>query len=389
MTRTELSPRSMDAVLALIAFVVAMAVLFGQTLEASDRSPDVWAVAILAIAPLALAVARSPRSFALAVVATVGASLAYLFADYPFAAVYPALLLALYLIAARSRPHALATGVAAAIVAMLAVFFFSDDPVLSFETLADAALVLLPVVVGDNVRVRRVATQALIERAEAAERTRDQVAAERVQQERLRIARDLHDVLTHTISTLNVQAGVAAHVHSAELPAPVNDVLVNLRDTSHQALDEVRSLLHLLRSNESSGAHESALPARLQPVSTLADVPGLVEQFADDGMQFSSLSYDHDDVPGSVAVVAYQTVREALANCDRHAPGQPVELAVTSNGSGLQVEVRNPLGDPQQSTGSRVGLIGMRERVEALGGTLTAAPVDGSFVVRASLPVRN
>ena len=197
--------------------------------------------------------------------------------------------------------------------------------------------------------------------------------------ERARLARDLHDVVAHHVSLIAVRAETAPYTHP-DLEPGAKQVLADIAADARRALDELRGVLGVLRRAE-DGARERA------PQPQLPDVARLVETARAAGEQVS-LSGDLAAEAGSAQqYVAYRVVQEALTNARRHAPGQPVAVAVVADEGVLRVRVTNPyLAASTAADGAGAGLAGMRERVEALGGSLSTG-VDGDlFVVEAELP---
>lgn len=218
------------------------------------------------------------------------------------------------------------------------------------------------------------------ERAREAERTREEAALRRAGEERLRIARELHDSLTHSISIVKLQAGVAVHLarkRGDEVPA----ALLAIQEASGEAMRELRSTLEVLRTD-------------VLPEGTGLDrLDELVERAKAAGIAVAvSVTYTDKTpcpLPGAVDRTAYRIVQEALTNVARHADRAKTEIRLTHRPRHLLVEVEDAgpaaPGDP---VAEGTGLTGMRERVAALGGRLTAAPgAGGGFTVRAELPL--
>lgn len=237
---------------------------------------------------------------------------------------------------------------------------------------------------GDAVRSRRAFVDAIRERAERAERTRDEEARRRVAEERLRIARDLHDVVAHHIALVNVQAGVASHVMDRR-PDQAKEALAHVREASRSALNELRATVGLLRQ---SGDPE----APTEPAPGLAVLDELLATFRNAGLPVELARADDDgELPAAVDLAAYRIIQEALTNVQKHAgPDAKAEVSVVRVGRTVEITVLDN-GVPQPATPADTGghgLIGMRERVTALRGTLTAAPrYGGGFRVQAILPV--
>lgn len=256
--------------------------------------------------------------------------------------------------------------------------------------IAGAAWIAVVLLIASAARdriARRTAARAAA-RATAAERERTAVASER-----LRIARELHDVLAHSLSAINVQAGVGLHLLEKN-PGQAREALSNIRDTSKDALAEVRTVLGIVR--EGTTPPPGTLPADAAPLTPTWDLSGLrhlADQARADGLDVTvDLAPGIGDLPDHVAGVVHRVVQESLTNVRRHAPSaRRVALRVT-RGESVEVVVADdgvqavPSGEP---TEPGYGLLGMRERVEGSGGTLHAGPrPDGTgWEVRATLPV--
>ncbi|HEY1179912.1 MAG TPA: histidine kinase, partial [Phytomonospora sp.] len=217
---------------------------------------------------------------------------------------------------------------------------------------------------GQVSRQRRAYVLEVEERAAEAERTREEMALRRAGEERLRIARDLHDSLTHSISVIKVQAGVAVHLarkRGEEPPA----ALAAIQEASTVATRELRETLDVLRGPGESSQGLAGLPALLERASA-AGVPA---SLATEGPERA--------VPAEVGQAAYRIVQEALTNVARHAGPATARVRLAFGEAELAVRVTDDGRAPEAASKPGVGLIGMRERVAALGGTLRAAPADG------------
>jgi len=212
-------------------------------------------------------------------------------------------------------------------------------------------------------------------RAEEAERTRDAVARERAVEERLRIARDLHDSLTHSMFVIKVQSGVAVHL-ARKRGEDVPDALVAIQTASSDAIRELRATLEVLRRDDPAAADVGGLP-------------GLLARFRSAGVTLTAtVDVDLEALPDDVATTVYRVVQESLTNVSRHASPREATVVVRQSATAVTVRVENP-GDPvTQPPAPGLGLIGMRERVNALGGQLVAQPrITGGFCVNARLPL--
>jgi signal transduction histidine kinase len=249
-----------------------------------------------------------------------------------------------------------------------------------------AAAVSLGVSLGN----RRAYLRAVEERAEQAERTREEEAARRVDAERLRIARELHDAVAHTLSMINVQAGAAAHVARAH-PERAVEALEAIRVASKEGLREMRSILNVLRQADEAEATE--------PAPGLAMLDDLLATAARAGMPtMLHVEGTPRRLPATVDLAAYRIIQESLTNAVRHAGPAEATVSLAWSDGWLRLHVRDTgrggagngsLSDVAVS-GAGHGLLGMRERAAAVGGTLWAGPSrDGGFAVTAELPTES
>ncbi|MEU8234273.1 histidine kinase [Actinoplanes sp. NPDC048967] len=214
-------------------------------------------------------------------------------------------------------------------------------------------------------------------RADEAERTREETARRRADEERLHIARELHDSLTHQISVIKVQAEAAVHV-ARKRGEEVPESLLAIREAGREATRELRATLEALRDDGTA------------PPQGVGHVPELVERARASGLDATlTIEGARQDVPAAVDRTAYRIVQESLTNIARHAAAATASVRIHYRPDGLAIQVDD---DGRATPGSAptpgVGLLGMRERVTALGGRLRAEPrTGGGFTVRAELPV--
>jgi signal transduction histidine kinase len=214
------------------------------------------------------------------------------------------------------------------------------------------------------------------QRAEEAERTRDEAARRKAMEERLRIARELHDSLTHSISVIQVQAGVAVHL-ARKRGEDIPPALLAIQEAGADAARELRTTLSVLRSQEDGDG------------SGIGQLGSLVARVRAGGLPVTvTVTGAERALPPEVDQAAYRIVQEALTNVSRHAGEARASVHLSYAPGALSVQVDDD-GTGTGQSGPGLGLIGMRERVTALGGRLHAGPRDsGGFRVRAEIPAR-
>jgi signal transduction histidine kinase len=244
--------------------------------------------------------------------------------------------------------------------------------------------VLLGPLVAISVVTRRRLVRALTERAERAEREQQLLAAQARAEERARLAGEMHDVVTHRVSLMVLQAGALRVTAPDE---PTRKAAEELRAAGCRALDELRDLVGILRTTPDGGrtpqeAHPST--AELAMLAAESTAVGLATDLVEDG--------DPQLASPVVGRTVYRIVQEALTNARKHAPGARVRVRVRYDPANVRVTIRNtpptrPVDAGLIGTGSGLGLAGLGRRVELVGGTLHAGPApDGGFLVEATLP---
>ena len=363
-----------------LALVLSISV---ATEEDATRSPDALAYLLgLTVAALLLAPRRWPMGV---LVASVGALLVYYGLDYP--AFSPAVSLA-----AAAYYAALAGHVRAAAALLVGVIVFgvgwqtlgenaSLASVIGLNTLADAALLAAVLLLGEAVRTRRAWAEEVRRRLQRAEQDREREAARRVAQERLRIARELHDVLAHTVAGLNVQAGVAADAID-DAPERAKTSLQAIRKHSRTAMAEIRATVGLLREDTSD--------APRTPAPGLDQVDALLQTITDAGVRVDlSVAGTARPLPGAIDLTAYRILQESLTNVVRHAPASVARVVIRYDPDAIVVQVDDDGHGPAATRNGAggYGLVGMHERAAAVGGALEAGPrAGGGFRVHAELP---
>jgi signal transduction histidine kinase len=358
-----------------VGIFVTVGTFFASQGERVARPFDAGTVALIAIASVALAFRRrAPVPVLLAVFATV---LVYELLGYANGPMW--LFLVVALLNAVIRGH---RWPAAAVVLLgFAIFpwldrLLRDGHSPSFASVAALAAWLLVLFgVGEAIRIRR-------ERAAETVRIREEEALRRASEERLRIARELHDALGHHLSLISVQAGVALHVNET-LPDEVRGSLSAIKDASKEALTELRSVLEILRQDGER--------APRSPMSTLARLDELIVQARAAGIDVrAETEGDVRPLPFGADVAAYRIVQEALTNVTRHAGSATATVRLAYGEHDLTLEIADDgrgVSTTSGVVGSGKGLVGMRERAAALGGELEAGPrPGGGFRVWARLP---
>ncbi|MGW4800713.1 sensor histidine kinase, partial [Nonomuraea sp. NPDC004297] len=362
---------------------------------------DPAGVALILITTLSLAFRRT-APLAAGIVAAAG-GVVYYAAHYPGVFVAAPALAAIYTLAMLGRRMDaiwLAIGLAVPVYGLMALS--AEDPAAGNWMMLLSGWLVAMVVIGEVTRNRRAylreveqrataeaqraeamaqRAEALAERAEAveqrareAERTREEAALRRAGEERLWIAQELHDSLTHSISVVNVQAALAMELLERR-PERIGEALAAIKESGHEAMHELRATLGVLRQSEPEGAETG-----------LSGLPRLVSRAEGAGLRVThSVSGDPYALPPDVDRAAYRIAQEALTNVLRHAGAAAVTVAVEYDPSRVVLRVEND-GEPG-TAGPGMGLIGMRERAVAVGGLLAAGPGEhGGFAVRAELP---
>lgn len=238
---------------------------------------------------------------------------------------------------------------------------------------------------GDAARSRRAYVRAVIERARRAEQTRDAEARRRVTEERLRIARDLHDAVAHQISVISLNAGVASSALDTR-PERAREALATIRTASREVLGEIGSMLTLLRTPDEADSRTQPGLARLADMVESVRVAGW-EAVVRDELGLPSAA---EDLPLSVDIVAYRVVQEGMTNALKHGTARRVHVLLRRDGDELEVVVTNPVdrvAPASELPPSGFGLVGLRERVDSVGGVLEAGPAPGGFRLAARLPL--
>ncbi|HCT78567.1 MAG TPA: two-component sensor histidine kinase [Micromonosporaceae bacterium] len=357
------------------------ALLLGNAMLAPDAGP-VRAIDVALVLVTAAAVAVCRRYPVVALSVTTVAMLAFHFRVHSGVSAAFAVLATVYVAAWQGRRWAAALASLVFLGGFLARDISVAPPGLVGQQLTERTALLLGWFLAANIaglvaRQRRAYLEQVEQRANEAERTREEMALRRAGEERLRIARDLHDSLTHNISVIKVQTGIAVHLARKHGEEP-SAVLLAIQEASGAAMRELRATLDVLRS-----------PSDVDGVG-LAWVGELAERTRISGVEVDvTVSGQSQDLPLEVDQAGYRVVQEALTNVARHAGSATAEVHVEYAPAQLTVSVTDDgQASPVQRVTPGVGLRGMRERVTGLGGTLHAAPRhDGGFAVRATFPL--
>ena len=359
----------------LVGVAVAVALVTVTALGFRDQGVDPIAYPCCVVAGLAFVLWRRHPLGCFALVAI--AITVYGATGQPGGPIYATMFVAAFNLAAQRGTRTWLPWTAAATVGLVASRWASDG----FEAhLLPVALLLLitPKLAGDAVRARRLRMETLEARVGLAE----QETMRRVAEERLRIAREVHDVVGHGLATITLRAGVADRVADRD-PDEVREALRAIRQVSRESLAELGALLGVLREGEEA-------PAERTPAPDLDALPRLVDGLREAGLEVD-LQVDGNGaaVPEVVAAAGYRIVQEALTNVARHAgPNVRAHVRLSRRNGVVEVEVRDDGRDAPATVRPGGGLTGMRERAASLGGAFEAGrAAEGGFRVWASLPV--
>ena len=368
-----------DAVVAVAAFGLSAAALTAADPVAADvREPDVAAYVLVAVYS-ALPIVRRWTPV-VAVFGGLAAGVAYAAAQYPLA-LTPVVLLSIYTAAAMLPPRRARLVLAAAVVFGVVGATASPGP----TDVGVPALIVSAWLLGNYVGSRRRYTAELEDKNRLLEQARIELADQAVTEERLRIAREVHDVVAHTMSVVAVHAGTGRMV-ADEDPAAARQALATIETTTRSALVEMRRMLGVLRGSDGEE------PGTLAPAPGLGDLDALVADVVRSGITVEvRVEGDRTDVPAGVDLAAYRIVQEALTNVIKHAGRVRVTVAVRYSDDAVTVEVDDdgPAGHEAQPVpvAPGHGLAGMRERVAMYHGDLVVGPGPiGGYHVAARLP---
>lgn len=360
----------------------------GEVAERSLTDLGNLGYALLIVSGMVVAVRR--RWPVLVFVTTALASLVYYGVDFPDGPGWLGLFVALYTVAAYGdgRRSLVTAGVGITVLAVgwfVAAADIEPKAAIGWVFFRLGASVM-SAALGESVRSRRVIAADAQERAELAERTREEEARARVVAERLRIAREVHDTVAHAIAIINVQSGVTAHVLDKR-PEQAREALKAIEQTSSRALHEMRAILGVLRDDDNGR----------EPYPGLAQIDELTAKARDAGLDINlEETPPVAPLPSAVGSAAYRILQESITNVIRHVGPTRVTVALNPGIDALEIRVTDegrragpgddPVAEHPVSTGR--GILGMRERCQLLGGELDARPLPGGgFEVKARLPL--
>lgn len=383
-SRQRAARRFPDIALALFVTVIqVLSAMIPVPLEPASTPVSGVGYVLLVVSGVAV-VARRRRPVAVFAVTGV-ASLIYFAFDFPDRMSYLGLFVALYTLAAYGDGQR-SLRIAGAGIAVLSVGWLiagaDVEPVSAIGwVFFRIGASVIATMLGESARSRRVMAADAQERAELAERSREEEARARVDAERLRIAREVHDTVAHAIAIINVQAGVTAHVLDKR-PEQARGALRTIEQTSSRALQEMRAILGVLRDGDER-----------EPFPGLDQIRELTGKAREAGLEIAVEQPEPvPALPSAVGSAAYRIVQESITNVIRHVGPTRVTVTVEPAVDALRIRVidegpRTPVPGDTGSTSGR-GIAGMRERCRLLGGELDAKPrPGGGFEVIASLPL--
>jgi signal transduction histidine kinase len=392
---------SIDVVVALLFFLVGLVTILGQGRHGGVlRNVGLHhphGVALFVALCLASLTLPARRHYPLPVLVVVTCALAVVVVIGQNIAATPILALPLYTVAARyERRVSVVALCAVGLIFLVAlgigeILRYASTSVMSDQISSDVIVGVAAWFVGDSVRCRRAYVIGLSLQAEERQRGELESAQRSVAEERLEIAREVHDIVAHSLSVIAIQSGVGGHVLDMQ-PEEARKALAAVESTSRSALEELRRVLQVLR-------HDDAGQPSLLPSPGLADIDRLLVQCRAAGLEVTyQVQGQLATVSPSLDLSAYRIVQEALTNVTKHAGTAQATVDITFEDEAVIIRVTDEgalhrnghVLTPDHSDGAKAhhGIIGMRERAAMFGGSLTAGPrPDGGFEVRACLPL--
>jgi len=356
-----------------VAAAVAL-IIEGEVRAKGGLSPGAYVLAVAAAAPLAWRT-RAPL---VALVGVEAGALLFVVAFHASWAATGIVIVGLYSVALLGdRQRSLGVGALTAIGVIIAIVLVDGSLDLGGVAIR-VPLVFASLAFGDTIRSRQALRAAARERVEREAHEREEEGRRRAAEERMRIARELHDTLAHSLVAINVRAGVAVALRDSQDPAVA---LQDIKQVSATALRDLRATLNLLR--------EQGDAAPTSPAFDLEALPGLVDQARSAGLRADvDVQAGGAVVPSAIGAVAFRIVQEALTNVLRHADASIAYVRVRASSEALDVEVTDDGRADSAGVGAGLGLRGMAERATALGGRVDVGPRDeGGWRVHAVLPL--
>lgn len=355
----------------LLAFVAIQGARYAGHFQ-PGRNLDLWGGLLLAasVVPLYFMRRHPPGAF----IAAVSVVAAYALLGYPRGPIYIAIVITLVNAVVRGHRAAAIAGSLAGYVAFLGGLAVQSRDLPSWGAIVGAAVWL-----GFFYAIAEIVRAARQRRAEEW-RLRRETRRRHETEERMRIAHELHDLLAHNISMINVQASVALHLMD-ERPEQAREALAHIKQASNETLREVRGVLDILRSGEAG--------APRLPAPSVRDLDELIARTSAAGLTVhKELRGDEMPLPPEVGLALYRVVQEALTNVARHSTASEADVHIEYGDDVVLVRISDT-GPPSDtpSPGAGVGLAGMKERVAALQGTFSAGPRAGGYVVEAAIPL--
>ena len=377
----RLDPRLVDGLLALLIAIVSLPAIL-PTVEGSRRDADGWSLALILLMTLPIAYRRIAPDV---VMMTTGvATVTYYALGYPDTLAALGTLIALYSIAAHGNRKIAVQALIGTVIGLSISVLVTELGELTLQILISNYIIYGTAwVIGDNMRTRRAYTQELEARANQLERERETQSREAVIEERRRIAREMHDVVAHTVSVMVVQAGAARRIIESK-PEQARDALTSIETTGRQALTEMRRLTGVLRREEES--YKTPQPG-------LGYLEKLIDQTREAGLPVEvTIEGQPYELPQGADLSAFRIVQEALTNSLKHAGPSHASVCIKYSPNKLELRVTDDgRGAAERLSNGSVaghGLVGMRERVAMFGGDLKSGPLPGGgYEVQATLPL--
>lgn len=382
-----------DALVALLAFMFGCVQLilastsvlyvdgpFREMAGLVNIVPNGYAYAALAFTTFPLVLRRAAPWPTLAIVSACFFFSSGFMSGYALSAVGP--IVAAFTVASElSGRHAVGAGIVTAIVMLVAPTPLPSETLAAIMRMQNAVFAAAAVSLGFAVRTYRAYARETERRLDEAERSREELAARRVAEERVRIARDVHDITAHSLSAVTIQAAAAERLIDLD-PVAAKEAIRDIRTVSKGALDEIRSMVGVLRGDEAAQTAPAEGTERLDDVVSYLRRAGL-------DVSCSMRGYEKEKVPAFVDMALFALVREAATNTVRHAHASHVDVTLRSTGSSASLSyVDDGVGfsqaDRDEAEGH--GLRGMAERIEALGGRFRAAG-NGGCALSAEIPL--